>query len=93
MGYSVDVTVTEVKADFDPANNEYTQIFFAYRIALPSPPMPPTAQGIPMPKPIAYKHALHVIIPKEKWVNQFQMWESYHLIVQDDGHVELKKAQ
>ncbi len=93
MTYSIDVTVTEIKADGDPAGNEYTQVCFAYRIALPMPPMPPTAQGVPMPKPIVYKHALHIFIPKEKWVNQFSQWENYHMIVQDDGRVELKKAQ
>jgi hypothetical protein len=93
MTYSIDVTVVGIKADFDPAGNLYTQVEFGYRILMPMPPMPQTAQGLPMPVPPTFKHALHLIIPKEKWLNQFSQWETYHLIVQDDGHVELKKAQ
>ena len=92
MTYSVDVQIVEIVAGSDPAGNVHTKVSFGYRLKLPMPPMPQTAQGVPMPTPIAWQHAMHLFIPKEEWVGQFQMWENYHLIVQDDGHAELKKA-
>ena len=62
-----------------------------YRVPVP---MPPAAAVLgPQPKQIMYKHALHLIIPKDKWVGQYNMWEQYHLIVKDDGIMELKKAE
>jgi hypothetical protein len=84
--------VTEVKADFDPFGGEYTQVSFAYRIPIPTPPPGVTVAG-PQPKTIAYKHALHLFIPKDKWLAQYNMWEQYHLIIKDDGGIELKKAE
>ena len=92
MAFSMDVTVTEVKVDFDPWGGEYTQVSFAYRIPVPSPPAGVAVLG-PAPKNVAYKHALHIFIPKDKWVGQYGMWEQYHLIIKDDGLVELKKAE
>ncbi len=91
LPFSTDVVVTEVKADLDPFSGEYTQVTFAYRVPMPMPPQG-MATGL-QPKAIAYKHAMHLIIPKDKWVNQYNMWEQYHFIVKDDGTVELKKAE
>lgn len=90
MAYSIDVTVVEIRAGADPAGTLNTQVSFGYRIPIP---MPPTDQGVPMPKPVVWQHALHIFIPKDKWLNQFSQWENYHLVVQDDGQIELKKAQ
>jgi hypothetical protein len=87
----MDVTVTAVKSDFDPYGGEYTYVSFGYRTPVPVPPQP-SALG-PQPKQIMYKHALHVIVPRDKWVGQYNMWEQYHLIVKDDGLLELKKAE
>ena len=91
MTYSIDVVVTELVIDFDKYGGEYVKVAFAYRV--PSPFKPPKIVNPMMPQPpveIYYKHALHVIIPKEKWNEQFNMWKEYHLIVKDDGTVELK---
>jgi len=94
LPFSVDVVVTEIKLDFDPWGGEYTQVNLAYRIPVPSPPTPAGVAVLgPLPKNIAYKHAIHLIIPKDKWVNQYAMWEQFHLIVKDDGVIELKKAE
>ena len=90
MTFSIDVVVIEVKADFDPVANMYTEISFGYRIPVPSPPQPPNTFP-QQPKPLLYKHAIKIIIPRDQWCNQFNMWEEYHLIVKDDGSVELKK--
>jgi hypothetical protein len=89
----MDVVVTEVKADFDPWGGEYTHVSFAYRIPVPAPPVPAGVTVVGQPKNIAYKHALHVIIPKDKWLGQYMMWEHYHFIVEDDGKIQLKKAE
>lgn len=88
----MDVTVTEIKVDFDPWGGEYTHVSFAYRIPVPVPPPELVALG-PQPKSIAYKHALHLMVPKDKWTGQYGMWDQFHLIVKDDGLIELKKAE
>jgi hypothetical protein len=82
--------VTEIKADFDPWGGEYTYVSFGYR--LPMPTLPTAVANAPLPKQIAYKHAFHLIIPKEKWSSQYNMWDKFHLVVRDDGAVEVKKA-
>jgi hypothetical protein len=90
MTYSMDVTVVEIKADFDPYGGEYTQVSFAFRLPVPRPPEIEKVYP-PAPKPIVYKHALHLFIPKEQWTGQYTMWEEFHIIVRDDGTIELKK--
>jgi len=87
--YSIDVVVTQVTVDFDPFGGEYVQVFFGYRLPVPFRPPRPTTQ-MPVQQPIAYKHALHLIIPKEHWKAQYNLWQEFHLIVKDDGNVELK---
>ena len=89
MTFSIDVVVVEVKADFDPFGGMYTQVNFGVKLPVPSPPQ--TRQFPPQPKPTAYKHILHIMIPKEKWNGQFDMWGEYHIIVKDDGNVEIKR--
>ena len=92
MTYSIDVVVTEVIIDFDKYGGEYVKVALAYK--LPSPFKPPIQRINPMiPQPpveVYYKHALHVLIPRDRWKEQFNMWREYHLIVKDDGSVELK---
>lgn len=88
LAFSIDVTIVEIKADFDPFGSEYTQVSFAIKLAIPMPPQ--SQQFPPKPKPTAYKHLMHLFIPKDKWTDQFQMWKDYHLIVKDDGTTELK---
>jgi len=90
MTYSVDVVVVEIKADFDPYGGEYTQVSLGYRLPIPSPPEVERVYP-PAPKPVFYKHALHLFIPRDRWVGQFTMWQEYHLILKDDGTVELKR--
>jgi len=93
MTYSIDVVVTEVIIDFDKYGGEYVKVALGYK--LPSPFKPPIqrAPNIIIPQPpveVYYKHALHVVIPRDQWKEQFNMWREYHLIVKDDGSVELK---
>jgi len=93
MTYSIDVVVTEVIIDFDKYGGEYVKVALGYK--LPSPFKPPIqhAPNIIIPQPpveVYYKHALHVLIPRDQWKEQFNMWREYHLIVKDDGSVELK---
>jgi len=95
MTYSIDVEVLSLEPDFDPmTGNAFTKVIFGYREAVPAPPqLPPTIVGVQVPKPIHYKHTLHIFIPKEKWVDQFRQWTRYHMIVTDDGTVTLKRAE
>ena len=84
------ITVLEIKADFDPYGHEYVQVNLGYEIPVVTPPQVEKMYP-PPPKPKMYKHALHVIIPKEKWNDQYHMWEEYTLIIKDNGELELKK--
>ena len=90
MTYSIDLVVVEIKADFDPFGGEYTQVSFGYKLPIPAPPQ---LQKVfpPPPKPTYYKHSLHVYVPRERWTGQYTMWQEYHLIVKDNGEVQLKK--
>jgi hypothetical protein len=92
---SRDVIVLEIKADFDPMGGEYTQINLGFRIPIPVPMPPPEMerQLPPQPKPVYYKHALHLFIPRDRWEGQYTMWEEYHLITKSNGELELKKKQ
>jgi len=87
--FSVDAVVVEVKANFDMFGDAYTQVCLGYKLPIPMPPSTP--QFPPKPKPTAYKHVVQLFIPKEKWNGQFNMWEEYHVVVKDDGMVEVKK--
>ena len=84
------VVVIEIKPDFTPYGEEYTQVSFGIKI----PTVAPKSRGeeLPMPKPIMYKHLLHVFIPREKWSEQYRIWEEYILVIHDDGRLELKKG-
>ena len=92
--YSIDVVVTEIKADFDPYGGEYTLVAFGYKLPIPLPPTPSGQKTFPPPpRPVFYKHATHIFIPREKWTGQYGMWEEYHLVVKDTGEVALKKKE
>ena len=90
MAYSVDVVVVEIKADFDAYGGEYTQVSLGYRLPVPRPPEAERAYP-PLPKPVVYKHALHIFIPRDQWTGQYTMWQEYRLTLKDDGTIELKK--
>jgi len=92
LAYSIDVLVIEIKGDFDPYGGEYSLISLGYRMPIP---LPPQTEKVfpPQPKPIFYKHAIHLIVPRDNWTGQYNMWQEYHLIVKDDGQVELKKKE
>jgi len=92
LTYSIDVLVVEVKADFDPFGGEYTLVSLGYKLPIPLPPQVDKTFA-PSPKPTYYKHGLHVFIPREKWTGQYNMWQEYHVIVKDNGEVELKKKE
>jgi len=92
MTFSMDVVVSEITLDQDPSGTEYTRIAFGTKIPIPRP-LEADAQYPPVPKPIYYKHYAHIFIPREKWTGQFSMWQEFHLIVKDDGSVELKKKE
>ena len=92
MVFSMEVVVLEIKADFDPQGGEYTHVSFGYRLPVITPPDIEKVYP-PPPKPIIYKHALHLIIPKDKWFGQYTMWERYRLRVDDDGKVTLEKVK
>lgn len=88
MTYSEEGVVTEIKADFDLFGGEYTQVSFGYRLPVPRPP---ELQKMGAPGQIYYKHVLHVFIPKDKWVGQYNMWQRVKILVQDDGKVEVTR--
>lgn len=92
MTFEQDVVVTEIKADFDPFGGEYTHISLGYRVPVP---MPPQTGGPlpPQPTPVMYKHAIHIIIPRESWVGQYTMWEQIHIVVKDNGEVRITKKR
>lgn len=89
MTFSIDAVVVEIKADFDPFGGMYTQVNFGVKLPVPAPPQ--SKQFPPQPRGTAYKHVLHVIIPKENWNDQFTMWSEYHIVVKDDGSLEVKR--
>jgi len=89
MTYSIDVVVTEVIVDFDPYGGEYVKVAFGYKLPVPFRP-PKPSQPVPTPQVVAYKHALHLFIPKDQWKAQYNLWQEFHLIVRDDGNIELK---
>jgi hypothetical protein len=91
MVYEQDVVVTEIKADFDPYGGEYTHISLGYRLPIPMPPTSALQELPPRPQPIMYKHALHIMVPRENWTGQYTMWEQLHIRVEDDGEVRITK--
>jgi len=92
MTFTISVIVIDITQDFDPQGNEYAKVVLGQKLPMPIPPDMPKVYP-PPPKPIAYKHYMHVMIPKEKWTGQFTMWKEYDLIVNDDGSTELKKVE
>jgi hypothetical protein len=92
MTESIDVVVIQITPDWDPQGQAYTMVALGYEIPIPRPPQA-DAQYPPAPRPMMWRHALHVLIPREKWIGQFQMWQTFHLIIKDDGSVELKKKE
>jgi hypothetical protein len=77
------VTVLELKPDFDPWGGAYVQVSFGYQI--------PTSSPQPgQPAPIAWKHAIHLFIPKERWKDQYKIFSEWHMITRDDNSIELK---
>lgn len=95
MPYKVEVTVVTVRADFDPWGGEYTYVEFAWKLPLPNPQgltEQPVVLGA-QPKNVAYKHVMHLIIPRENWVDQYHMWEKRTLLINDDGSIDFKKAE
>lgn len=90
MTYSIDVVVVEIKADFDPYGGEYTLVSLGFKLPIPLPPQM-DKMFPPPPKPIFYKHAMHLFVPRDKWTGQYDMWGEYHMIVKDNGETELKK--
>jgi len=93
MVYEQDVVVTEIKADFDPYGGEYTHVSLAYRLPIPMPPSPTPQPLPPLPTPVMYKHALHIIVPRENWTGQYTMWERLHITVDDDGQVRVTRPR
>lgn len=91
LTFSIDVVVLEMKPDFDPWGNEYIQVSLGYKQPVPFM-SPQQSFSQPQPKQISYKHALHIIIPKEEWRDQYKMFEQFHLIINDSGAQELKKS-
>jgi len=91
--FSQDILVLEIKADFDMMGGEYTQVSLGFRVPVPMPPPEVERQYPPQPKPIFYKHALHVFIPRDRWEGQYTMWQEYHLITKPNGELELKKKK
>jgi hypothetical protein len=90
MSYTVDVVVTEIKADFAPPTSaEFVQVSFGYRLPVPMPPQQPGQ--IQMGAPVLYKHAMHLFIPKQNCLSQFTMWENCTITVSDEGEVQVKK--
>lgn len=93
MTISIDVLVLEITVDTDGVGNQYSHIAFGHVVPQPIPPhiaQLPIGQR-PAP-PVLYKHDLHVMVPRDKWFGQYQQWDTWHLIIHDDGNLELKKA-
>jgi hypothetical protein len=88
--YEQDAVVIEIKADFDPFGGEYTHVSLGYKMPIPRPPEIERVYP-PPPRPVMYKHILHVIIPREKWTGQYMMWQEFRVICKDNGEVEVKR--
>jgi hypothetical protein len=92
MVYVVDAVVVGIVVDFDPYGGEYTKVNLGFKLPIPKPPGVEQVYP-PPPKPIAYKHVAHIIIPREKWTGQYNMWQEFKVTVKDNGEVEIKKAE
>jgi len=92
MVYEQDAIVVEIKADFDPYGGEYTMVSLAYKIPIPQPPEA-SRKYPPLPKPVMYKHVLHVFIPREKWAGQYMLWQEYKIICKDNGEITVKRKE
>jgi hypothetical protein len=95
LPYKVDTEVTTIRVDFDPWGGEYTYVELSWKLPLPSPQalaQQPVVLGA-QPKNVAYKHVMHVYIPKENWVDQYKMWEKRKITIEDDGAISIEKVE
>ena len=98
MPYTVDAVVTTIKADFDMFGGEYTYVEISWKLPLPSPQglsqltQQPIVLGA-QPKNVAYKHVIHVFVPRENWVDQYKMWEKRKVTIEDDGSIRVEKVE
>ncbi|MCP8308166.1 MAG: hypothetical protein H3Z52_05065 [archaeon] len=92
MPIRIRVKIIGFQPDSDPmSGEEYTQVTMAIRSPIPKPPMQPTYP--PLPRPMSWKHVIHLFIPTKEWTGQYHMWQDYDLIIQDSGEIELKLAK
>lgn len=89
------VRIIGMEPDFDQVSGDpYTKIVLATETRFPSPPPHLAQAGIPMPKGVAWKHILHLMIPNSKWHGQYQMWKEYELDIDETtGNLSLKRTQ
>lgn len=74
-----DATVIQIAPDLDPQGK-----LMSYQVALAFQ-MPATGNQV------VWKHVLHIIIPTEKWVDQFKMGQDYHVTISENGEVTTKR--
>ena len=75
---------------------QYTQIIFGIESRRPSPPPAHLQQQNyrNIPKTVAWKHVMHLMIHNTKWHNQYQMWQEYELNIDENtGEMSLKLAK
>lgn len=91
MVYKQNAEVVELKQDVDMMGGKSAMVTFAFR--LPSPPMPPHLKNAypPPPIPVAYKHMVHLIIPQERWMDQYKLWEEWSITINDNGALAFVK--
>jgi hypothetical protein len=92
LPYEVDATVIEITSDFDMYGGEYTRVTLGYRLPVPRPPEVEKIYP-PPPKPIVYKHVIHVFIPRDKWTGQYNLWQQCKVIIKDNGDIEVKRVE
>jgi hypothetical protein len=89
MVFQIRVIVVNQTMDTDPFTGRiFYQIALGIKVPIPVEKPPP---GAPQLVQSAWKHLLHVFVPRENWVNQYTMGQEFDLTVNDEGEVTLKR--
>lgn len=91
MVSNMQVTVLSLNPDADPITGDpYTKIIFGIESKLPAPSPELVKTFLPLPKNMAWKNIIQLMIPNSKWQGQFQIWKVYELEIEESGELHLR---
>lgn len=90
MPYTTRVKVIALAPDSDASTGAgYTFVTFALEAHTPRPPAQLQNVYPPIPRPVSYKHVMHLFFPTTHWHEQYGMWDEFDLTIEDNGEVRL----